>query len=496
MNFPASLRSLVLLLPILLVTASAADSDSRYKFQQGTTNGYRVTISSASEGNPRRFEGIILVGVRSVKEDVATIFFRGRLLPKEVPNAAQQFGGPMFHPHQFAERDAWQQMFRMSMLPPINEVQIDAQGRALRTAGLPDLPRPLENFAALLFPTLPTGNETTTESTVVVDEEPSRDQRFNGGFHPGMHGNAPSRLTGIRKETSRKLESTNGLQRFSHEVDFRSLAKTDDQPRLTTKSKVESVFDPATGQLQNLKLEGNSTVSTLDVLRKSSLAVSVEKVAGDELARAIGESAERSPNLTGPEVDALLDQFKGDDQSKRTEAVKRLLAANLDPHAKKLLPVFLPFLNDDDHSMKLLAGRVLARAATEEHLPILYRILKQDDMGQQHEAIQAIGRIGKKESIQPLADMIAYGSNNAYAVAEALGQFGSAAEEAALGLLKEKHLETRRQACQILNKVGTSKSLETLQAVIAAGDPQLINEASESVRAIRQRGDEAAKLLF
>ncbi|MGZ8899613.1 MAG: HEAT repeat domain-containing protein [Limisphaerales bacterium] len=498
MNSLASLRSLASLLPLLFLTASAAESDLRYKFHEGTTNGYRVTIESASENNPRRFEGIILVGVRSVEENVATVFLRGRLQPKQDANAAPQFDGPMFHPHHFGPSDPWQQLLRMSTLPPFNEAQIDPLGRILRTAALPDLPKPLENLAALLFPTLPTGNETTTESTIVVDEEASgRGPQMHGGFHPGMmQGNASGRLTDIRKETSRRLAPADGLQPFSREVDFRSLAKTDDQPRLAMKSKAEAFLDPATGLLQSLKLEGNSAVSTLDMLRKFSVVVKVEKVVGDELARAINDAAERMPNLAEPDVDALLAQLKHDDHARRMEAVQRLLAANLDQHAKRILPIVMPFLNDNDHSLKMLAGRVLSRAATEEHLPILYRILKQEDQGQHHDAIQAIGRIGHKDSIQPLADMIAYGSNNAYAAAQALGEYGSAAEEATLALLKEKHLETRRQACQILQKAGTTKSIDTLQAVIAAGDPQLIHEATEAVRSIRQRGDDAAKLLF
>ena len=497
MNSLAFLRALVLLIPLLLINAPAAESDLRYKFQAGTTNGYRVTVESASENNPRRIEGIILVGVRSVEDDVATVFFRGRLQPKQDPNA-QQFGGPMFHPNHFGQPDPWNQLQRVSMLPPFNEAQIDSFGRTLRTAGLPDFPKPLENLAALLFPTLPTGNESTSESTVVVDEEASgRGPHMHGGFHPGMmHGNGPGRLTGIRKETSRRLEATNGRSRFSHEVEFRSRAKTDDQPRLAMKSKAEAVIDPRTGLLQSLKLEGNSTVSTLDMLRKFGVVVRAEKVEGDELAKAISDASERMPNLTEPDIEALVAQLKDDDQRKRMDAAQRLLAANLDRHAKKLLPVLMPFVNDNDHMMKMLAGRVLALAATEEHLPILYRILKQEDQGQHHEAIQALGRIGHKDSIQPLADMIAYGSNSSHAAAQALGEFGSAAEEAALALLKEKHQETRRQACQILNKAGTSKSIEALQAIVAAGDPQLIHEATEAIRAIRQRGDDAAKLVL
>jgi hypothetical protein len=506
MRLPATLRNSASLIGFFLLTTSAAESRLEYKFQPGTTNGYRVTIDSASEDNPRRFEGIILVGVRSIDQNVATIFLRGRLELKPIPNAQRPFGGPMFHhPGPFGQPDPWFQFFQMSALPHFNEVQIDDQGRTLRTVGLADFPKPLENFATLLFPLLPRApvgetNSTTIESTVVVNEDSSgRGPQMHGMFHPGMHGNMPGRLTGLRKETSRHLEPTNDLPRFSSETEFRSLAKTDGEPRLATKSSTEATLDPSSGLIHSLNLQANSIVSTLDVRRKSAVTVNVEKVLGAELARAINEAAERRPNLNRAEIDALLAQLKGDDRRQRTDAVQRLLAANLDQHAKAILPILLPFLNDNDHSLKMLAVHVLAKAATEEHLPILNRLLKQDDIGYQHEIIQALGRIGHKDSIQTLVDIVAYGSSNAHSAADALGKYGSSAEEATLALLKEKHLETRRYACQVLQRTGTSKSIEPLQAVIAADNPQLINEATEAlraIRAIRQRGEDASKLVF
>jgi hypothetical protein len=502
MRLPANLRSLAPLISFFLLTASGAESGLHYEFRPGTTNGYRMTIESASEENPRRFEGIILVGVRSVDENVATLFLRGRMEPKHIPNAPQQFGGLMFHPGPFGQSDPWFQFFQMSSFNHFNEAQVDDLGRILRTVGLPDLPKPLENFATLLFPLLPgtpsgNTNSTTIESTVIVNEEPSgRGPQMHGMFPPGMYGNMPGRLTGLRKETSRHLQSTNALARFSSEINFRSLVKIDGEPRLAIKSTTEATLDPSTGLIDSLSLEASSTVSTLDIRRKSAITVKVEKATGAELARAISEAAERLPNLSQADIDALLAQLKVDDHRQRNDAAQRLLAANLDQHATRILPILLPFLNDNDHSRKMLAVHVLAKAATEEHLPILNGILKQEDFGQQQEIIQALGRIGHKGSIQTLVDMIAYGSGNAYAAADALGEYGSTAEEATLALLKEKHLETRRNACRVLNKVGTSKSIEPLQAVIAAGDPQLINDATEAVRAIRQRGEDASKLLF
>src|SRR5688572_1013933 len=118
MHLPAILLSFFLL---LIVTASGAEAEVGYKFQAGTTNGYRVTIESTSENNPRRFEGIILVGVRSAEENVGTVFFRGRFRPKAVANGGPQFGGPMFHPNHFGQADPWLNFFQFSTLPPFNE---------------------------------------------------------------------------------------------------------------------------------------------------------------------------------------------------------------------------------------------------------------------------------------------------------------------------------------------------------------------------------------
>jgi hypothetical protein len=503
MKFPCYFTSLQLAFAVTVgwQIAAAENAAPKYKFSEGATNAYRITIESPSQNMPMRMEGYMVVGVRAVDEEVATVFFRGRVQPKQVEGGRPRMAGPFMGPGPFGGPGQFGPRFepwRFMNLTPFNEAQVDASGRILRIAGLQELPKPLETYAEIFFHQLPAdlAKPYQSEQIVTLDEEPSGRGRMPGGYYPGGPGGGPARLTGVRKESIQVGEKSGSAIKLQKNVEFRSHLKTDDQPRLSYSTKSELVFDPAAGVLKSAKIEGVANTATLEVLQKSTFTVRIEQLAGADLAKAIAENAERPATISDAELDSLLAELQGDDPQKRSEAAQRLLAADLDKHASRLLPIVMPFLNNNDQMLSMVAGRVLARAATREHLPLLHRMLKQEDRGNQHEVIQALGRIKDKSSIQPLADMIAYGTGNAYAAAEALGEFGSLAEEAGLALLKEKHLETRRQACQILRKAGTSKSIEALQAVIAAGDPQLIQEASETVRSIRQRDEETSKLVF
>ena len=498
MNSRGTLVALLLLTADFARTEINAAEQLRYKFMESTTNAYRITLESPSQNNPMRFEGFVVVGVREVDEGVATVSFRGRIQfkPPEgggplVPGQPQfpprgRFGPPRIEP------------WRIMSLAPFNEAQVDSSGRILRIAGLQDLPRPLQTYADIFFQPLPADltKPVETEEAATLDEDGSGRPRPPRGFNPGGPGGGPGRLTGIRKERIEVAGKADGLVRLKRTMEFQSHLKMEDQPRLAFSSKSELVFDPVAGALKSAKIEGSSSVATLEVMQRSSLNVHIERFEGEELARAIAQTADRPAIITDADVDKLVADLQGEDQPKRIEAAQRFLNAEIERHAPRLLPVVLPLLDENEQMLRLVAVRVLGRAATQEHLPLLHRLLKQEDFGQQHEIIQALGRIHDRSSIQLLADMIAYGTGNPHAAAEALGEFGSVAEDAALALLKEKHIETRRQALQILRKVGTTRSIEALQAVIAGGEPQFIPEATETVRAIRQRGEETEKLVF
>ncbi|GEM_PF-1845537 len=471
-----------------------------YRFVEGSTNAYRVTIESPSENNPMRCEGVILVAVRSVDKDGGTVFFRGRLQAKQGGGGRIRVGPvpPFGARGPFGPNLPLMDGRMFAPLMPYNEAQIDRRGRVLRVAGLPDLPKPLGSYATLFFEALrfEGTNGWQSESVVTVEEGFSGSSRV-GGFNPGPPGGLGN-LTGNRKEEVHLAAAAGDMVRLEKQVGFRSWMATGDEPRLSFSSKSEIVFDPTAGAIRSIKVEGATVMATFDFVQRMPLVLQAERLEGDELAKALAEGGYTGPAaLTETEVDKLLTQLKSDDRPQQMEAAQRLLSADVDSYASKLLPAVLPFALDAENGpLGMLAARVLTKAATHEQVPLLLRMLKQQDFGQQYQAIEALRRLNDNRSIAPLADLIARGANGAHQAAQALAEFGPVAEGAALGLLKEKHAETRRLACQILQKCGGAKSIDALQAVIAEGDPNLMQNAGEALRGIRLRAEQADKTLY
>ena len=106
-----------------------------------------------------------------------------------------------------------------------------------------------------------------------------------------------------------------------------------------------------------------------------------------------------------------------------------------------------------------------------------------------------MGRLKDPRAIEPLVNLLATGqSDQPYyrpalesAAAEALLRLGGSAEPAVLALLKEKNVETRIQACNILKQIGTKKSLGTLKDQTLNPSKELSEAAAEACRSIQSR---------
>jgi len=74
-------------------------------------------------------------------------------------------------------------------------------------------------------------------------------------------------------------------------------------------------------------------------------------------------------------------------------------------------------------------------------------------------------------------------------VAEALIKLGPASEGPVLALLKEKNIETRVQACLVLNRIGTKRSLGPLKELALYPNKALSGAAAEACQSIQERTD-------
>jgi HEAT repeat protein len=187
---------------------------------------------------------------------------------------------------------------------------------------------------------------------------------------------------------------------------------------------------------------------------------------------------------------------KGDDPAKKSEAAAQLMGVDFEKFHEQLAPLAVGFAADSDPNLRNLGVHILTKTATVAQVPLLLKILRSDDSVDKSSVGQTLGRLRDPRAIEPLADLIVHGSIASQVAADALSQYGSSVEETALAMLKEKHRQTRSQACRILRDCGTAKSIEPLRAALTKADGDLITEVAETLRAIRQRGEEAEKLVL
>ena len=151
--------------------------------------------------------------------------------------------------------------------------------------------------------------------------------------------------------------------------------------------------------------------------------------------------------------------------------------------------------NDRDDSVRHAALTVLANHGVKEHVPLLIKALNDPDAGMRATIAKGLGRIKDPRASEPLASLLAAGqSDQPYyrpsresAAAEALVHIGEPAEPAVLALLKEKNIETRCQACNILKQIGTKKSLGPLKDLTLYPSKELSEAAAEACRSIQGR---------
>jgi hypothetical protein len=483
-----------------LLAADPQLARAHYNFSQPATNGYRVTIDIPSQANPMRYEGVILVSTRPGENNSGLAGFRGFVRRQPQPNAGAARGFfPGARPGNFGPFGP-RTFIHLQPLPPGTEAEFQTDGQVLRLPINLDLPRPVDSYASLLFPVLPDldGKSAETEQVCLVDEEQS-DGRMSGygrGFGPpGMNG--PKRLAGARKESIRMLESTSGLLRFERTVEFQTLLKTGKDPYLSWSAKGEISFDRQTGFLTSAKIDGTVLNSTPDYIQKSPIVVTAQRLGPDELSKALAENNLTDPaGITASDVEKLVATVKGDDPAKKSEAAAQLMGVDLEKYHEQLAPLGVAFASDANSNLRSLAARILTKTATAEQVPLLLKMLRSDESSDISSVAETLGRLRDPRAIEPLADLIVHGSDASQSAAEALSQYGSSVEETALAMLKEKHRQTRGQACRILRDCGTSKSIEPLRDAITKADGGFINELAETLRAIRQRGEEAEKLVF
>jgi hypothetical protein len=476
---------------------SAREAALRYHFTAGQTNVFAVEISVRSENGSDISSGNIILVTKSVTTNSVILGCRGNLKSETKRTPGRERG---FYPGMFPGG----MMQNVIVFPYDCEIELDGQGNEVRDGGDYVMAVPLGKLVQSLFTPLPEKSRMESRDKVSVLDDPFwlgpadnfQNVRQNGQpmgmnfmFMNGQR-NPMATLLAWRDSSSQLKTSTNELMELHQEYQLESLAQNNGGPRLKATSSSESTFDRAQGWLSRIETEADVCSQTETTSRHAKVSFKARLLTGDELAATLAPPPPPAPprQLSGAELDHIIADLKSPEWETRRGAVRQLNGADIDSPSPELLDEVGALALDSDAYVRMTGANFICNHATTNQVPVLLKLLKGSDWSVRQPVLKALGRLNDARAAQPLADLLARNGNMfSQDISSALINLGTPAEKPALGLLNERSLDVQRQACAILQQIGTSESLDALQKLVADEDQTVSQAAADAIRAIKQR---------
>lgn len=485
-----------------LTAAETTTALLRYHFAPGQTNAYNLQIEAQGESGREAVAGTFVVSARAVATNLIGLSWRGQLRPKLLGGMLPMMPYRPGYPASLSS-------YSYGLQNESRELIIDEQGEIARQAGDLALPIPLGQLMASLVQSLPTeatdGWE-TAKDVFVLDEpllqgpgtaflNPPGGMNYSG-YYPGR---PPQGVLAVRQKAKIKVkEVTPTTVTLQKTLSLDSRMLTGSEPRVSATGEGQIVLVRAGGLPKLVELECKSVIATENLSRRSVLSLRWQLLEGAERDKAIAPPPPQpgpETKLTPEELAKLAEQLKSGDQAARQAAARELSGGRLGTPSSDLLAELASLTSDPDDAIRRAALTVLANHGTKQDVPLLIKALNDPDAGVRATIAKGLGRLKDPRAIEPLVNLLATGqSDQPYyrpagesAAAEALLRLGGSAEPAVLALLKEKNVETRIQACNILKQIGTKKSLGTLKDQTLNPSKELSEAAAEACRSIQAR---------
>ncbi|MDA0590801.1 MAG: trypsin-like peptidase domain-containing protein [Planctomycetota bacterium] len=215
-------------------------------------------------------------------------------------------------------------------------------------------------------------------------------------------------------------------------------------------------------------------------------------VAAEKSARTAAEKPVESPEQ---QLDVLLAKIAEDKSSKRSPAGNLYSLERMTVVAarqEEVEALLIEELANSDFTRQLPALKALSKWGTKNSIPKMSELVGSSNISVAFEAIRALGATESPDAIPALVEALRSQIKGSQA-SQALVKFGPACEEQVIGLLGEADRNTFRYTCDVLRAVGSEKSVEALEAAVAATDD--FGRKSSANRALadaRKRADIAA----
>jgi len=487
------------LLLISCLSVSAREPALRYKFTPGQTNAFAVEITVRSETGSEVTTGSVILVTKAVTTNSVKLVCRGSL-------RTDMKRPPMRGPGMYSSYYPGM-MPNQNIFPNDCEIELDERGNEIRDGGDYVLAVPLGKLVQSLFEPLPVkpGTEEISDRVGVLDDPfwlgpadsflnvRQSGQPYGMRFNMGYMGNqqsGPAILTLSRQAKSRLKTSGADTVEWHRQTKFESLVKTGTDPRLVATSETDFTFDRNVGQFTKIETQADVTSQTETTSRKAKVTFKSRRLTGQELAAVLVPPPPPAPprKLTAAELEKIYTDLTSPDLETRRAALRQLNGANVESPSNDMIEVVATMATDSDSFVRMTVANFLGSYGTTNQVPALLKLMKDSDWSSRQPAVKALGRLRDERAIQPLADLIArggsmYGSD----ASAALINIGAPAEPAVSALLNERNADTQRQACNILQQIGTAASLDALQKLVGDSESQTSQAAVEAIRAIKQR---------
>ncbi|MDR3460580.1 MAG: HEAT repeat domain-containing protein [Verrucomicrobiae bacterium] len=480
------------------LAAPAREAAPRYVFSAGQTNVFAVEVSVRSETGSEVSTGNVVIVVQEAGAGSAKIACRGNLKsdmrrpPQRGPGFFPGYGG--YYPGGMMQ----------NVFPNDCEIELNDRGVELRDGGDYVLAVPLGKLVQSIFEPLPEnlGDGKSADTVTVLDDPywlgPANNfmnARLNGQpmgmrFNMGYPQQTVDTLTLSRQVSTRKTAATADSLEWHKQVKLESFTRTGPDPRLVAAVESDFTFDRSAGLMARVETEADVSSQTETTTRKVKVVFKSRRLTGDELEAALAPPPPPAPprKLSITDLNNISADLKSPDLETRRAALRQLNGVEVETPPADFTGLIAAMALDSDSFTRMTAANFLGSHATTNDVPVLLKLLKDTDWSARQAATKALGRLKDERAIQPLADLIARGGNMySQDASSALMNIGAPAEKAVIGLLNERNAETQRQACTILQQIGTGDSLDALQKLVGDSEQQTSQAAADAIRAIKQR---------
>lgn len=476
------------------MAANARNVTPHYQFTKGETNVFAVKITVRSETGSEITTGNVVVATGETTTNAAKLScqFNLKTEVKREPNSTSGFYNGGF------------QGMMPNGFPNDCVVYLNDQGHELRDIGDQVLTAPLGKLIQSIYEPLPApkAKEEADDIVTVLDDpmwlgpaEGFLNVRPNGQPWAMRYGmgfnqrNSPAALFLSRHTSWQTKTAKPTTMEWHKQAKLVSFIRTGNEPRLEANTESDFIFDRTTGLPDRAETDGEITTQTETTSRKAHVHFEYHRLTGAELTAALLPPPPPAPRvLAGADLNKIIDDLKSPDEYTRQNAMRQLNGAQIDSPSAELINLVTGMALDTDTFVRMTAANFLGTHGTTNEVPVLLKLLKDTDWSSRQAAAKALGRLKDERAIIPLTDIIAQGgSMYGQDASAALINIGQPAETAVAALLNERNLDTRRQACSILQHIGTSASLVALQNQVGESDQSLSQSATEAIRAIKMR---------